>query len=141
MKPSVSVVTYMAALETGAAFVLVAVLIVIIARSGSVAGAPAGGLSVAGVILCSWVAYSRHGILADAVYPVTVLTGLYIAGTAARYFSTERERNRVRRAFERYLAPALVEELARDPSRLELGGEMRQMTVLFSDVHNFHGDF
>ena len=128
---------YMAAIETGAAFVVGVVLILILARSGALAGALAGGLSVAGAFLVSWVAYSRHGILADAVYPVTVLTGLYIAGTVQRYFSTERERNRVRRAFEHYLAPALVEQLARDPSRLELGGQLRQMTVLFSDVRNF----
>ena len=128
---------HMAALELAVTLVLASVLIVVMARAGSVAGALAGGFSVAGVVLLSWLAYSQRGILADAVYPVTILTGIYIAGTAARYFSTERERNRVRRAFERYLAPALVEELARDPSRLELGGQLRPMTVLFSDVRNF----
>ncbi|KAB2965747.1 MAG: hypothetical protein F9K18_06335, partial [Thermoanaerobaculia bacterium] len=41
---------------------------------------------------------------------------------------TERERRQVRSAFGRYLAPALVERLASDPSRLKLGGEMRPMT-------------
>jgi Domain of unknown function (DUF1330) len=50
------------------------------------------------------------------------------------FLRTERERNRVRYAFGHYMALALVERLADDPSRLKLGGETRDMTLLFSDV-------
>jgi adenylate cyclase len=53
------------------------------------------------------------------------------------FLRTERERNRVRHAFGHYMAPALIERLAGDPSRLKLGGETREMTLLFSDVRGF----
>ncbi|MGB6970043.1 MAG: adenylate/guanylate cyclase domain-containing protein, partial [Methyloceanibacter sp.] len=53
------------------------------------------------------------------------------------FLRTERERNRVRHAFGHYMAPALVERLANDPAQLRLGGETRDMTLLFSDVRGF----
>ena len=52
-------------------------------------------------------------------------------------FTEQRARRRIRNAFSRYLAPDLVDELANDPSRLKLGGEMRPMTLLFSDIRGF----
>jgi len=43
----------------------------------------------------------------------------------------------VRAAFGRYLAPSLVDELAAYPEKLRLGGETRDMTLLFCDLRNF----
>jgi adenylate cyclase len=51
----------------------------------------------------------------------------------------ERQKKWVRGAFTRYLAPAIVDQLARQPDRLNLGGEMRPMTLLFSDIRGFTG--
>jgi adenylate cyclase len=60
-----------------------------------------------------------------------------VAGTLVAYRRSERERRQVRSAFQRYVAPAVVERIAADPSRLRLGGETRETTVLFSDVRDF----
>jgi adenylate cyclase len=57
--------------------------------------------------------------------------------TYSNYAREEAERRQVRDAFSRYMSPALVERLAEDPSRLKLGGEMRDMTLLFCDVRGF----
>ena len=43
----------------------------------------------------------------------------------------------MRTAFSHYISPALMEELASDPSRLKLGGEVRDMSVMFTDIRNF----
>jgi adenylate cyclase len=49
----------------------------------------------------------------------------------------ETDRARVRAAFSHYVAPPLVDELARNHDKLKLGGEMREVTLLFADVRGF----
>jgi len=58
---------------------------------------------------------------------------------ALRYGLLDREHRRVRQAFQRYLAPAMVERLAQNPHPPELGGEQRELTVLFCDLRGFSG--
>lgn len=106
-------------------------------RTGALGSAIVGGISVAAVLAVSWYAFDALGWLVDPVYPAIALTAIYLIGTLFVFLRTERERNRVRHAFSHYMAPALVERLAGDPSKLKLGGETRDMTLLFSDVRGF----
>ena len=72
-----------------------------------------------------------------SVYPSVALVALYVAGSLRSYIKSELERSFVRSAFSHYLAAPLVEELANNHERLKLGGEMREVTVLFADVRGF----
>jgi adenylate cyclase len=105
--------------------------------AGAFVGALIGALMMFGVVGFSYFAFTQLGILFDAVFPGAVLTVVYLIGTAISYFQTERERNQVRQAFSQYMAPALVEHLTREPERLKLGGEARELTIMFSDVRGF----
>ena len=62
---------------------------------------------------------------------------LYALLTFANYSKEAAEKKQVRGAFGQYLSPALVEQLAEDPDRLQLGGETKRMTLLFCDVRGF----
>ncbi len=109
----------------------------LIRRSGAVVAASASAISIAAVSATSWAMYAHGGILFDAVYPSLSLAALYTSGSLYNYRKAEAERARIRSAFGYYVAPAVVEELALNTDRLKLGGEMREVTLLFADVRGF----
>ena len=92
---------------------------------------------VGGLIAYSWNQYSEHLTLIDVTYPILSTFALYLLLTVLGYIKTSSEKRQVRGAFAQYLSPALVEQLAADPDRLKLGGEMKDMTFLFCDVRGF----
>ena len=85
----------------------------------------------------SWHFFTTERLLFDAGYAIIALLLLYTLLTYVGYAREEAQRRQVRTAFAHYLSPAMVEKLAEDPSHLKLGGEMRNMTVLFCDVRGF----
>ncbi len=88
-------------------------------------------------VLVPWFAYSRYQLLFDPLYPPVTLAAIYVAGSVTAFMRTERERAQIRNAFGLYLSPDIVEQLARNPRLLQLGGEQREITVMFTDVRGF----
>jgi adenylate cyclase len=75
--------------------------------------------------------------LLDPTYPAGGVVMVYIAGTAFSFYKEERARAYIHRAFDRYLSPELVQRIAKDPDQLQLGGEEREMSVMFCDIRSF----
>ncbi len=96
-----------------------------------------GVLAIAGAIGASWYAFAAHRWLLDPLFPSIAILLVYILETGIIFLRTEGEKRWVRNAFGRYLSPAVVDQLAEDPGRLSLGGEMRDMTILFCDIRGF----
>jgi len=94
-------------------------------------------VTIAFLLGISWWVYDAYGLLLDMVFPAVAIFIISVVLTYLNYIREERERRQVRGAFSRYMSPALVAQLAEDPSRLTLGGEMREMTVLFADIRGF----
>jgi len=88
-------------------------------------------------LVVPWFAFSEYHLLFDPIYPPATLAAIYVSGTALAFMRTERERAAIRGAFGLYLSPAVVEQVARHPELLQLGGEQREITVMFSDVRGF----
>ena len=111
------------------------VVLAALAGLGTAILAMAFGLLV--LIGATWGAFSFAGVLIDpsVIAPTLIFGG--IAAIFTRYFLVERDALRLRNAFAHYLSPTLVAALVRDPGRLKLGGEQREMTFLFTDLEGF----
>ncbi|UZE49731.1 CHASE2 domain-containing protein [Rhodopseudomonas sp. P2A-2r] len=96
-----------------------------------------GALIATLLVGTSWYFYSQHRLLLDFTYPLLSTTLIYLTLIFSNFVREQRQRRRIRSAFSQYLSPALVEQLAQSPEKLVLGGEEREMTIMFSDVRGF----
>jgi adenylate cyclase len=96
-----------------------------------------GAMLIAGLIAFSWYFFVEHNLMIDFTYPLISSWLIYLVLTFVNYFREQKQRQQIRSAFGFYLSPQLVEQLARAPEKLVLGGEERRMTILFSDVRGF----
>jgi adenylate cyclase len=71
--------------------------------------------------------------------PASAGLGALLSGQLARFFVEDRRRRRMETAFGCYLAPQIVRQLSEEGSDLHLGGEVREITVMFADLTNFTG--
>jgi adenylate cyclase len=85
----------------------------------------------------SWYYYSQQRLLIDPTYPLLSTTAIYLTLIFSSFVREQAQRRQIRSAFGRYLSPALVEQLAQAPEKLVLGGEEREMTIMFSDMRGF----
>jgi adenylate cyclase len=81
----------------------------------------------------------RHHVLVALGIPVAQMLGMFGVATTWRFVHEEREKRRARETFSRFLAPSVVEEVLAQEGALRLGGEKRELTVLFSDIRGFTG--
>jgi adenylate cyclase len=100
--------------------------------------APSLGLAAilaAGVAANLW-AFVELGRWLNLFLPLLAVVAIYTVVILYKYFVGERQERRVRAAFKHYLSPTLVEQVARDPELLQLGGEQKELSVLFADVRD-----
>ena len=82
-------------------------------------------------------AFRQASLLVDPIYPALSALFVYGAATLQQYIVSDREKRFVRRAFSQYLAPELLSKLEEHPDAMKLGGEMRQLSIMFMDVRGF----
>src|ERR1700678_268554 len=128
---------YGPALEFLAALILGLLVIAFAPAFGAVALVAVGALFAALLIGTSWYFYARHRLLIDFTYPLLSTTLIYLTLIFTSFVREQSQRRQIRSAFGQYLSPALIEQLAQSPDKLKLGGEEREMTIMFSDVRGF----
>ena len=128
---------------TSSSFVIVAAVLLIAGLTGGAVAllSTRAGFVVAPIPMAAWCGAAQIAFLDDIwlplIWPLIALTVATAAILAFRYWVVERDGRHVMAAFQHYLAPEFVKLLAAQPDRLRLGGEAREITVLFSDIRDF----
>jgi adenylate cyclase len=128
---------YALGLEEFAVMLFGTMLALALPRVSAGSAAVIGLLTIAAVLFSGWVAFRYSALLIDPSYPALSLGCIFAGITIYVYRQVETQRGEIRQAFGRYLAPSVVEEIIADPARLVLGGEERDLTLMFCDVRNF----
>jgi adenylate cyclase len=81
----------------------------------------------------------QAGLWLPVVYPTLALGLAFVGITVYRLLTEERQRLWTKRAFQQFVSPEVVERLMDNPAALQFGGEVRNLTVLFSDIRDFTG--
>ena len=96
-----------------------------------------GATFIALLIGISWYLFAQEKLLIDVTFPMLSSLLVYLTLVFTNFVKEQAQRRQIRSAFGQYLSPALVEQLAQSPEKLVLGGEQRDMTIMFSDVRGF----
>jgi len=97
-------------------------------------------LSFALISLIYFVGYYiffKKGLWIDMSYSSISILSIFFVTTTYRYATEERYAKRIRTMFSSYVTEKIVNELIKNPQLAKLGGERREITVLFSDVRGF----
>ena len=110
---------------------------VVVRRVGALKGILfSSALFILYILLSYWL-FMYWGIWVTIIYPLIALVLVYISLTVYRYLSEERERKKIKGAFTHYLSSSVVNELLKHPEKLKLGGDRKDLSVLFSDIRGF----
>ncbi len=93
--------------------------------------------SLCSLTFASAYAFNALGLLLDVTFPILASATIFLATIAFRLLITEREGRQLRNVFSHYVAPTVLAEIESNPKALKLGGETRNITVMFVDIENF----
>lgn len=94
-------------------------------------------LLLAGLWAVAWYAFSRQGLLLDAVAPTLTMVLSYVGASMVHHLLSEKRQRWIRQAFSRYVSPNLVSYLIKQPGALELGGRRQDCSFVFTDLAGF----
>jgi len=94
------------------------------------------GIAVFSVVV--YVAFAKFGTWLCFVIPAGTLVANYASITSFRMIFEEREKRKIRKSFSSYVSPGVINLIEKDPKKyFRPGGEMRELTIMFSDIRSF----
>jgi adenylate cyclase len=106
-------------------------------RIGVVRGLAFSAALGAAYVAAGYWMFAQARVWLNLVYPLLALSLTYVALGTHYYVTEQRERRKIKETFKHYLTPDVMEEMLKEPDRLQLGGEEKLLTVLFCDLEGF----
>jgi len=124
-------------LEVVAAIAFGLVVLAFLPWLSTLANFVVAAVALAGSIGFGWFAFADYSVLLSPILPALTILLVYGFGSGIRLLLSESESRYIRTAFGHYLSPHMVEQLVENPDALVLGGENRELTILFCDIRSF----
>jgi adenylate cyclase len=87
-------------------------------------------------VIVGFAAYAKGYWWPVAVQEISAAGGI-VSALAVNYWVEGRQKAFIKQAFRHYLSGEVIEKIIRDPSHLQLGGEKRELTIMFTDLAGF----
>jgi adenylate cyclase len=116
---------------------LVLILGLVLQHARGVLGAATAATLIVAYLAGSQWLFVHYGMPLSLVYPLLAIGLCHGSISLQHYVVEERNKRKIRNAFELYLTPAVARIVSERPEMLALGGDTRQLTVLFSDIRGF----
>ena len=123
--------------ELGASFSIAIVIVVMVLLLPWYFGATFMPAALAGLFYGSSYLFTKHDYLVDWSYPIFTVFVAWAIAAFLRFMAEHKLRMEIKKQFEHYLAPAMVKKLQKNPELLQLGGDTRELTLLFCDIRGF----
>jgi class 3 adenylate cyclase len=81
--------------------------------------------------------YQTANLWLPMAAPIVTVILAFLASTVYNYATEGSQKRFIKSAFSRYLSPKVIDQIIADPSQLNLGGEKREMTAIFTDIRSF----
>jgi adenylate cyclase len=120
---------------------LAALLVLVVTFAGSSRGPVGAAVALVIATVASlglgYVLFTRASVWLSPLLAIAAATWVYVVQTAAGFLIERRRANETKRAFAQYVPAEVVHRLVERPELLQLGGEERELTLLFADLANF----
>ncbi len=90
-----------------------------------------------GWLLLTSIVFSSVGLILPAILPITCLIILFVGCLLVTNIAETKHSRFLKQTFKQYISPELVDQLVNHPEQINLGGETKNLTVLFSDLEGF----
>lgn len=124
-------------LQTGLIFLLILVTVFIVFRWSTFQAGFSVFFMIVIYALINYLLFTRSYLYLELITPMANILIGYFTASIFLYIQTQREKQMILGAFTHYVPQKVVEEIIKDPEKLSLGGEEREITILFSDIANF----
>ena len=89
------------------------------------------------IVAAGFYLFRNSGYLIDYTWPLMAAFLPWVGAIFMRFVMEFKLKMQIKKQFGTYLAPALVEKLQKNPGLLQLGGESKELTILFSDIRGY----
>jgi adenylate cyclase len=91
----------------------------------------------AGALFGTLYIFQKHGMYFSPFMPLLTLAGNFTLLTFQKFWLEEKEKRKIKNTFEHYLSPDVIKRVIKNPDLLKLGGEKKNLSILFSDIRSF----